>query len=159
MIGSGKSTYCNAMAKLGSIVINDDAIVTAVHGGNYNLYDIDLKPVYKGIEHHIINLAASMRRNIIIDRPCFLRSTRSRYIELAKSYDIDVRGIIFDKSPAQIHAKRRFDSDNRGHDLDYWLRVAKVHESLWEEPHKGEGYTELLKYDWNDGSLQPARMA
>jgi len=43
MIASGKSTYSKHAARLGFIVVNDDAIVNAVHGEDYTLYDKKLK--------------------------------------------------------------------------------------------------------------------
>ena len=43
-IASGKSTYSNKAAKEGAIIVNDDAIVTALHGGDHTLYDKALKP-------------------------------------------------------------------------------------------------------------------
>ena len=49
-ISSGKTTYSSQCAREGWVIINDDAIVNAVHGGDYTLYDKQWKPLYKGCE-------------------------------------------------------------------------------------------------------------
>lgn len=66
MIASGKSTYCVKKAKEGYVIVNDDSIVNAVHGGVYALYDKSFKPLYKSIEDHILHTAVAMGKHVII---------------------------------------------------------------------------------------------
>lgn len=144
-IASGKSSYCRQRANEGAIIINDDAIVTALHGGNYALYTDTCKPLYKSVEMSILTHALSMGKDVIIDRPCCKKATRSRYIELARSLDVPVYGYKFKRCAPEVHAERRMKSDGRGHDLAYWVKVAKAHEEMFEEPTLDEGYTELVE--------------
>ena len=68
-IASGKSTYSKHRASQGAIVINDDAIVNAVHSNIYELYDKNLKPLYKAVENTILEMALALNRDVVIDRP------------------------------------------------------------------------------------------
>lgn len=145
-IASGKSTYCKKLAKEGAIILNDDSIVTAVHGGDYTLYNKDLKPLYKTIENTIICTCLAMKKKIIIDRPNYSLVTRRRYISLAKSFDEKVTLVLFKKELPEIHAKRRYESDARGHDFSHWLEVAKYHDSLYEEPNKELEFFDEIVY-------------
>lgn len=140
MIASGKSTYCAEAANNGCIIINDDAIVSAVHGGNNTLYRKDLKPLYKSIENHIIGLAFAMGLNVVIDRPCFRATTRARYISLAQSLDIPVDAVVFQREAPEVHAMRRAKSDSRGYRYEWWLKAAQAHNDAWVEPSKSEGF-------------------
>lgn len=147
-ISCGKSTYAHNRAKDGAIVINDDAIVKMLHGGDYTLYDSTLKPLYKSIENHIITHAVAVGLNVIIDRTNHLKSTRARYVSIAKSLDEDVKLVLFDWGVApEISANRRFTSDSRGLSLDIWLAVANRHKQEYESPTLAEGYQELIEYD------------
>ena len=83
---SGKSTFCQAAAKAGYLIANDDAIVTAVHGGTYGLYSKSLKPLYKGIELEIIRTGLAVGRDVIVDRATNMNlHCRRKYIGLATS--------------------------------------------------------------------------
>lgn len=132
-IASGKSTYAKKEAGKGALIVNDDAIVTAVHGGHYLLYDESLKPLYKSIENTIIQMGLLLNRTVIIDRPNYSRITRMRYIGLAKSLDKNVIVIEFPDEGVEVHAKRRV-KDSRGYPLDYWKKVYLRHQSLYDEP-------------------------
>jgi predicted kinase len=143
-IASGKSTLTRRFADRGDIIVNDDAIVTAVHGGNYRLYNEKLKPLYKATEHSIIMSALSMGRDVVIDRPNFRESTRRRYIELARSFDVPTTGYIMAKAAPEEHAARRMKSDPRGYTLQYWIEVAKAHELRWQNPSMDEGFAGLI---------------
>ena len=48
--GGGKSTYAQQRAECGDIIADIDSIVTMVHGGDYKLYNIALKPLYKSVD-------------------------------------------------------------------------------------------------------------
>ena len=146
-IASYKSTLTKRFALAGDIIVNDDAITTAVHGGDYTLYDSKLKPLYKSVEHQIISMALSMGRNVVIDRPNFRASTRRRYIELARSFDMVTIGYIMTRCSPEVHAERRAKSDVRGHTMEYWLGVAKAHDALWQEPQIDEGFEKFIYID------------
>lgn len=147
-IAAGKSTYAMTRAKHGAIIVNDDAIVTALHGGNYLLYTSGLKPLYKHVENSIITMALSFGRDVIVDRPNGSRLTRARYIGLARSLDAPVRGVLFEKQVAAVHAKRRFNHDARGYTLAQWEAVAKRYDTNYETPQMDEGF---------DGIVWPAQ--
>jgi predicted kinase len=150
-IASGKTTYSAQKASEGWIIINDDAIVNAVHGGNYKLYDKALKPLYKSVEDHILHVAVAMGRNVIIDRGVNVTvGSRKRWISLARCLDTNVSAIVFPKWTAEEHAALRHHSDNRGHDYDYWLMVANKHLNVWEEPTLAEGFDKIKLYEWED---------
>lgn len=144
MIASGKSTYCTESAKEGQIIINDDAIVNLLHANQYNFYDVKLKVLYKSIENHIISTALALNLSVVVDRALNgSKKSRERWISLANSFDVQCEAIVFPKESFEIHAHRRFQSDARGHDLDYWLRVAKIHEEEYEMPSLTEGFTTI----------------
>lgn len=155
MIASGKSSICAQKAQEGALIINDDAIVSAVHGGNYRLYNKALKPLYKTIEQTLLATGLAMGRTVIVDRPCFKRMTRLRYVSLAKSFDAPITCYTFVKEHESIHAERRYHSDPRGYGMDYWMEVATRHSAQWEEPALEEGYDELVKVNYSptDGLL------
>jgi predicted kinase len=145
MIASGKSTYCRKRAKEGAIIVNDDALVTLLHGGDYTLYTQDLKKLYKSIDINIVTMALSIGLDVVIDKTNLTKSTRQRYISLGECLEVPIVGIIFKKELAEVHAKRRFESDSRGHIYEKWLKVAKEHERLWQEPDISEGFSQLLE--------------
>lgn len=145
-IASGKSTYCKTRAKEGAIIINDDAIVEAIHAGNYKLYSKDLKPLYKAVETQIFLSAILLGRDVIIDRGLSLtRSSRLRWIGLAKSFDQTIIARIFKFDLPYEHAKRRFNSDSRGLPFIYWWNVALQHTSIYEKPTLEEGFDLIMK--------------
>lgn len=143
-ISSSKSTYCKNAAKKGFIILNDDAIVNMLHGGNYILYDENLKLLYKSIENTIISTSLALKRDIIIDRGLNIsKNSRKRYISLAKSFDVEIEAIVFKREKPEIHARRRFESDNRGLSYESWLNIAIIHDKQWEEPDKSEGFDKI----------------
>lgn len=150
MIASGKSTWAARRANEGWVVLNDDAIVSAVHGGDYTLYSKELKFLYKSIEDHILHTAVAMGRNVVVDRGLDIRATsRRRWIALAKSLDVPINAVIFKKEAPEVHARRRSDSDSRGHDYNYWLKeVAEVHDRQWVRPSRDEGFDDIITYEY-----------
>ncbi len=146
MIASGKSTYATQMAEQRYIIVNDDNIVSALHGNHYTRYEPSLKPLYKSIENHIISMAVAMGKNIIIDRGLDVSPlARRRWIALASSLDVECNAIVFRKYAPEFHATRRFKADNRGHAYDYWLRIARFHETLYKHPTVEEGFTKIIE--------------
>jgi predicted kinase len=142
-IAAGKSTYCKYLAKTGAVIINDDDIVKLIHAGEYGLYDKKLKPLYKLVENQILTTAMLMDRHVIVDRPNFSKNTRSRYISLAKSFDVPVKCTCFKWTTPEESARRRCSVNDRGYSYEWWLEATKRHYSLYEEPSMDEGFTEI----------------
>ncbi len=151
MIASGKSSYCRNAAKHGIICMNDDAIVNMLHGDEYTLYNKDLKPLYKSIENHIVTTTLLMKKTIIVDRGLSISvEGRRRWIALAKSLDIPCEALIFKNEGPEVHAKRRSESDARGHGYDYWLKVASKHFENYREPSLLEGFDSIYKVSFDE---------
>lgn len=144
-IASGKSTYARKRAGDGVLVANDDAIVTAVHGGVYGAYDAALKPLYKSLRSQIIHVGAALGRNVVVDSTGLRRSTRDHLRTLARSLDMDVKLIIF--KGGEFHGPsdgaRRFAADARGKTREEWVRIGKHH----EQTHDPVTPSELANYD------------
>lgn len=149
-IASGKSTLCKKWANDGKIIINDDSIVNAMHAGIYGLYQEKCKPIYKSIENHILCMSIAMGLDVIIDRPCHTKASRMRYTMLAKSLDTPVWAICTKRELPEVHARRRASCNDRGHNYNYWLKVAKAHEEVYEAPTMDEGYEYILEDDRSD---------
>ena len=142
---SGKSTFCQAAAKAGYLIANDDAIVTAVHGGIYGLYSKSLKPLYKGIELEIIRTGLALGRDVIVDRATNMNlHCRRKYIGLATSLDAQVLGILTPNHGPEEHARRRFSKNNRGLSYEHWLQAAQRHSLEFVKPTFAEGFTEII---------------
>ena len=151
MIASGKSTYCNNAAKSGQIIINDDGIVTLVHGGDYTLYSEDLKVLYKTIENNILGTALAMGRSVVIDRGVNISiKGRQRWLSLANSLDVPCEAISFHNEGPEVHAERRAKNDGRGHDYDYWLKVAEAHDKVYSFPDFKEGFSAVHLINFDD---------
>jgi len=140
MVASGKSGYSRLLAENGWVIMSDDSIVTAVHGGLYQLYDRKLKPLYKSTENHIAAMALALGRPVAIDRGTNMSvSARRRWIGLAKSFDVPCEAAVFPFASAEEHARRRSASDPRGREASWWTRVAESHLEQYEEPTVSEG--------------------
>lgn len=149
MIASGKSTWSKMRARNGWLVINDDAIVKALHAGNYTLYDKGLRPLYKAVEDHILHSAILLGRNVVIDRGLDInKRSRQRWIAIARSADAEIRAVLFDRLDPATHAMRRWRSDNRGRTLEYWLEVATAHDKRYDYPVISEGFCNIVKPEW-----------
>jgi predicted kinase len=151
MIASGKSTYARNAAKSGIICVNDDAIVNMIHADDYTLYDKKLKPLYKSVENHAIAAALLLGRSVLVDRGlnCSVEG-RQRWIALAKSFDVPCEAICFTNDGPQVHAERRAKADSRGHDADYWIRVANCHNDQYKYPSVDEGFAKVHHMFWED---------
>lgn len=144
MIASGKSSYCKNAAKHGSIIINDDAVVNLVHADDYTLYDKKLKILYKTIENNIISLGLCFGRTVLVDRGLNIsKKARQRWIALARSFDVECDAIEFPRDAVNVHANRRYESSNRGHSYEYWLKVATEHGKQYEDPTIAEGFNKV----------------
>lgn len=144
MIASGKDTFTRMLAERGTVVVNDDDIVKAVHGGNYALYNKKLKSLYKAVEATIILSALNEGHSVVINRPNYKLATRQRYLRIAATFDAPVVAVVFPKESPEVHARRRTDHDSRGYNYDYWVEVAKRHASEWQEPKLEEGFSNIV---------------
>lgn len=150
MISSGKSTYARHAAERGYVIVNDDAIVTMVHGGLYTAYQKTLKILYKSIENHIATFALAMKKTVVIDRGLNIgRHGRRRWVALGKSLDVRLEAVCFPTDAAEAHATRRCASDGRGHDLAYWTKVALTHLCAYELPSRNEGFDRIRTISWD----------
>lgn len=144
MIASGKSTYAKNAAKTGVLCVNDDAIVNMLHADDYTLYDTKLKTLYKSLENQVIGTVLSMGRTVLVDRGLNCSAEgRERWLALAKSFDVPCEAILFSNDGPAVHAKRRTESDSRGHDYSYWFRVANVHHAAFKVPLVEEGFSKV----------------
>lgn len=148
MIASGKSTYTTNAAKAGFVVVNDDSLVTAVHGGDYGLYDKSLKPVYKSVGISILTHALSLGRSVVVDTGSRNRTTRARWVSLAKALDVPIYAITFPVEEPEVHAKRRWEADARGYTYEKWLEVAIRHSEEFEPVNDDEGFNNILFAEW-----------
>ena len=147
-IASGKSTYCRNRAKEGAIILNDDSIVNGVHCDMYTLYDKELKPLYKSIENAIVTSAVALGRDVIVDRGLNLTpKSRRRFIGLAHAFDAEAIAVLFKFHDPEVHAQRRKGHDMRGHDFDYWLRVAQAKHEQHIPPQEDEGFDKVVEYE------------
>ena len=151
-IASGKSSYSKQEASKGAIIINDDAIVNALHGDNYKLYNPSLTPLYKSVENHIASIAVSLKVPVIIvDRGTNLTiASRRRWIGIAHSLNVKCEALCFQMESPDIHAHRRWREDNRGYAGAYWLDVAKHHFKIYEPPTIAEGFESIINIEYKD---------
>jgi hypothetical protein len=145
MIGSGKSTYARWRADRGAIVICHDDLTQALHGGRYR-YEADLKPLYRGMTYSLASLALARGRDAVIDRTHLTLEARSLWTAgkttlglicaHARPDDLlpgggpgplELVAVRFPAGPAAEHARRRFESDDRGRPYLEWLAVAELH--------------------------------
>ena len=145
MIASGKSTLARKLAAEGAVIVNDDAIVTAVHGGDYSLYENRLKPLYKSVENHVAATGVALGRCVVIDRGVNVRrDSRARWVALARSFDIPSVAVCFPNEGPHVHAERRHTHDSRGASFDSWLEVAKQHDADFSVPSLDEGFNRVV---------------
>jgi len=157
MIAAGKSSYCKLAAKKGMLILNDDAIVNMLHADDYTLYSTDLKVLYKSVENHVIGTSLAMGRSVIVDRGLNMSlAGRRRWLALAQSFDVPCEAIHFKNDGPEEHARRRTQSDGRGHTWEYWLRVAELHNSLYIPPTKEEGFDAI--YDIGFDEIQQGKV-
>ena len=148
MIAGGKTTYSKRAADKGIICVNDDAIVTMLHGGNYTSYNKELKVLYKAIEHTIIEVGVALNKTILIDRGLNISMrARKRYLAIADSLDIECEALWLPNLGPHYHAEARFKKENRGHSLEYWEKVSRYHDLIWKEPELSEGFSKIVRLE------------
>lgn len=120
-IGSGKSLMASKLAKKGYVVVNNDAITTMVHGGEYGMYDHAKKEIYRGCELSIIHNSLALGMSVVVDRTGMAASDRKIYIAIGLGYG--ARIILYDWGPGSEEAlKRRLDNP-KGISKSQWESV------------------------------------
>lgn len=151
MIASGKSTYARNAAAFGILTVNDDAVVSMIHAGDYTLYDEALKILYKSVENQVVSTALAMNRVVLVDRGLNVSCHgRRRWLALADSYDVPCEAVVFPKESPEVHAIRRTGGDSRGHDYEYWFDCAKRHFQEYTEPSLDEGFSYIHHITFED---------
>ena len=151
MVASGKSTYCKNAARAGQLILNDDALVSMLHGDEYTLYNKSFKVLYKSIENHVVAMAVGMNVPLVVDRGLNVSiQGRQRWIALANSFDVDYEAVVFSHDGVETHARRRHDSDSRGHKYDYWLMVANAHNKVYSPPTVEEGFKAIHQISYGE---------
>lgn len=146
-VASGKSTYCREVAgQLGrsNIIVNDDAIVAALHGGITNTYYPNLRALYKSVQREAIVTGLLLGCNVFVDSTNVTVRRRHKLIELARDCGARAGAVVFARLAPQQHAERRFKHDSRGYTLESWLKVAELCESEYEPVTNGEGFRDIV---------------
>lgn len=143
-VASGKSTYSDERAKTGAIIVNDDAIVTALHGGHYDFYQTSLKPLYKLIQTNAVLMGLTLRRDVVIDSTNLTRETRRRLVGLAHAVDAVAVAIMFPWQETSVHALRRTEDESRGYSFDEWCEIVERHRERFEDWSPAEGFDAVL---------------
>lgn len=136
-IGCGKSATAAQLAKQGYVIINQDAIVSMIGGGDYNLYDEKKKPIYKRIIWNALNEALDLGFSVVIDNTNMKRKTREKYIEIGNDYS--VRIVSYDWGPGIACGFTRRVLDNKGYKGN-WSRVYNILKNQYERPEQEEGF-------------------
>lgn len=140
-IGCGKSFIASKLAKKGYVIVNNDAITTMVQGGEYGLYDVNKKPLYKIIETTAISEALKDGFSVVVDRTNMKASDRNRYVDIGKEHNADIisycwgRGNIIDLERRNNHP--------RGIPEKTWIDVSVYMYESYEEPTPEEGFSEI----------------
>ena len=156
-IASGKSTYSKKRAKEGAVIINDDSLVTALHGGDYKLYRSDFKPLYKSVEQSILALSLLNGRDVVVDRPNLTKDSRAKYLAIARAMEFESALILFPFTEPRTHALRRASHDMRGYTFEYWNKVAEAHISQYEPPEIDECYTYVTQMGVEEAIEKPRK--
>jgi len=139
-IASGKSTYARTRARQdGALIVCDDALVLAVHGGDYSLYSARRKALYVALETAIITHARATGTDVVIDRGCRTVAQRARFASLGRSLGFAVDAVLFPWETPDVHALRRFNHDPRGLSLAKWQEVARAHHAEFQPLTADEG--------------------
>lgn len=153
-IASGKSTYASYKAQTGAIVANDDAIITAIHGGDYGLYDKELKPIYKAAKTAIIVHAVDAGKDVVVDATHLRLNTRYKIVQLATTLGASCRIVVFRDGVflGADDGRRRYKADPRGYSLASWIMTGKRHAQIVEHPTEEELtiYDYVGHYKWRE---------
>lgn len=147
--GSGKSTYAKKRAAEGAVIVDADAIVTMIHGGNYRLYKPSWKPLYKAAEEHLVLAALEAGLDVVLDRHCYKRKTRMNWARfIGEKFPKVHREIVRVESPLSLEAlaMRRTRRDARSRTEQEWYDVILLMNTLTDFPSDPmvEGYGSLV---------------
>lgn len=143
-IASGKTTYAQARADQGAILVSMDDITMMLHGGDYRRYDVGLKGLYRQIETDAIGHGLELGRDVVVDRTNLDLERRSRYVGLARAAGAITWAVTFPIESPETQARRRVQVDSRGYDYDVWLAVAEKHAREYVAPSVDEGFSLVL---------------
>lgn len=141
-IGSGKSLIASKFAKRGDVVYNNDTITQMIAGGEYNLYDVQKKEIYKSAEEAIITTALKNNYNVVIDRTNMDRERRARFIAIGKQYTSDI--IAYDFGEGTIEDRNRRIKNSYGVPASVWKGVFEKMQHSYEAPSYNEGFTKIV---------------
>lgn len=141
-IGSGKSLMASKLAKKGYVVVNNDAITTMVHGGEYGMYNHGMKNVYRETEMAVIETALEGGLSVVVDRTCMKKSDRERYIAFGKIYDTNI--ISYDWGPGNGRAFKRRLLMPKGITAEQWTKVYYGMKKSYEKPFLDEGFSMVV---------------
>ncbi len=141
-IGTGKSLIASKFAKSGEVVFSNDAITTMIAGGEYNLYDINKKAIYKAAEETIITTALKNCCNVVVDRTNMDRKRRSRFIEIGKQYTDEI--IAYDFGEGTLESRDRRIKNGYGVPSTVWNKVYEQMMDMYEPSDYSEGFTKII---------------
>lgn len=137
-VGSGKSLMASKLAKRGYVIINNDAITTMVHGGEYGMYNPSMKRVYSEVEMGVIGVAFQEGFSVVVDRTCMKVSDRERYIDIGKTFGANIHS--FDWGPGNEKTLNRRLANPNGIPGKQWENVHKRMAASYESPCLEEGF-------------------
>jgi hypothetical protein len=92
-----------------------------------------------------------MGKPVVVDRGLNISvQGRSRWLALAKSFDVPCEAIVFKNEGPDVHSERRSKFDGRGHPKEYWIRVANRHNDLFVLPTLAEGFDTVHEVSYDD---------
>lgn len=142
-IGTGKSTRALELAHKGYVIINADAITTMIGGGDYTLYDIKKKLIYKDAEYHIANISLQNNFSVVIDNTNMSKKTRARWVELGikhEAYIVACNYGIGSKSSLNRRLK-----EPKGISKEQWISVHDKFQKEYDPPEFSEGFNIIFK--------------
>lgn len=156
-LGSGKSTWASRRADHGWAVVNLDAIVTMIHGGDYKLFRREWNhPIYKAIQADAIYASLKAGVSVVLDCCSVDKSRRCRLIndldDMQLPECVELRAVVFPFVAPEVHALRRTKDDARGYSMAEGVAIAKAHIKNYSDP-SFDGIAYLggiwyLKDDW-----------
>lgn len=140
-IGVGKSLMASKLAKKGYVVVNNDAITTMIHGGEYGMYDVEKKEIYRQAELSTIEAALKRGFSVVVDRTNMKKSDRARYIEVGKKYSAEI--ICWTWNLSAVGSLERRLKNPRGIPAKQWGDVNLNMFNVFEKPTIDEGFDEI----------------
>jgi len=138
-IGTGKSTVASKLAlNHNYIIINDDSLITSLHGGNY-MYKQELKNFYKLAKQQMARCASLYGLNCVLDGTFITREKRKRWLKIISS-----PVICLDFGPGNNISLKRRQNNSRGKSLERWEIVHKLFKYQYEQPSITEGFEKVI---------------